>query len=866
MPDGSITISTALDNKGFTRQVQGMKGELGGLTTVVKKLGAVIGIAFGVKAVVDFGKAAIELGSNVAEVQNVVDVAFGNMSYKIEDFARTSIQTFGMSRLATKKTASTYMAMARGMKMGEDAASDMAIALTGLSGDVASFFNISQELADTKLKSVFTGETETLKDLGVVMTQTNLKAYALSKGITKDIDKMTQAELVSLRYKFVMDQLSLAHGDFARTSDSWANQTRILSMQWQELKSIIGQTLIVVLKPLVKTLNDIVASMIQVATAVNEVVTTLFGGTRQEIQQTEENAEGVGGAIGDSVTEQDNLTDAVEATGKAQEKALASFDELNKLVTNTAEESAATPEPDVPSAGGNKGETTEQAVTGLSQKLQAFLESVRQGLSEITESVRNIWSVFAKAWAESGQRVIDAAKAALNSIWELIKSLGASFEAVWTSGSGSTILATIYSIITNIIGVVQTLTERFRIAWEANGNGEAIWRSILGIIQLVLNFVNRLVASTKAWASNLNLEPIVSSFRRLLEAITPLVSIILDGLAWAYENVLLPLAKWVIEEAAPAAIDLLSAAIDALTPVIEALKPFASWLWENFLKPLGQWTGEAIISAIEWLTDKLTTFSNWAANNKDVIQDVAIAVATLFEIFLAYKIADSIPKIVKAFDAFADSLALANPKITIAALAIGALVFSISQIVRAWDNMSGFEKAISVLSALGIAAIAAAIAVGAFQSAATLGLAAAGIVAGVLAITAAVNSAQARASSMGGRLSASSAAGRMGTLPAEPALAARASYSIPHLARGAVIPPNREFLAVLGDQKSGTNVEAPEGLIRQIIREEMGSMRVVVENHVNFEGDLAQMGRVLHPVIKSEAKRAGDSLVTIGSY
>lgn len=98
------------------------------------------------------------------------------------------------------------------------------------------------------------------------------------------------------------------------------------------------------------------------------------------------------------------------------------------------------------------------------------------------------------------------------------------------------------------------------------------------------------------------------------------------------------------------------------------------------------------------------------------------------------------------------------------------------------------------------------------------------------------------------------------------AMPSASSYSIPHLARGAVIPPNREFLAVLGDQKSGTNVEAPEGLIRQIIREEMGSMRVVVENHVNFEGDLAQLGRVLHPVIKSEAKRAGDSLVTIGSY
>ena len=107
MADGKVVIDTSLNNKGFTRGVNNLKGELGGLSSVVKKLGGVIVAAFSVKALVDFGKAAIELGSNVAEVQNVVDVAFGDMAYKIEDFAETSIQNFGMSKLAAKKTAST---------------------------------------------------------------------------------------------------------------------------------------------------------------------------------------------------------------------------------------------------------------------------------------------------------------------------------------------------------------------------------------------------------------------------------------------------------------------------------------------------------------------------------------------------------------------------------------------------------------------------------------------------------------------------------------------------------------------------------------------------------------------------------------
>lgn len=132
------------------------------------------------KSLFNIGKSAINVASNLQEVQNVVDVAFGSMAWKAEWFAKNSIAQFGMSELSAKKTASTYMALASGMGLGADKASDMAITMAGLTGDVASFYNISQELADTKLKSVFTGETETLKDLGIVMTQTNLEAFALS--------------------------------------------------------------------------------------------------------------------------------------------------------------------------------------------------------------------------------------------------------------------------------------------------------------------------------------------------------------------------------------------------------------------------------------------------------------------------------------------------------------------------------------------------------------------------------------------------------------------------------------------------------------------------------------------------------------
>ena len=330
--DGYVVIDTTLNNKGFIKGINAMRGQVGGLQSALRRLGTAITAAFAVKAVVDFGKEAVRVGSDVAEVQNVVDTAFGELTGQAEEFARTAITQFGMSALSAKKTASTYMAMARGMGVANQEAADMAITLAGLSGDVASFFNISQELADVKLKSVFTGETETLKDLGVVMTQDNLKAYALSKGVQKSYETMSQAEKVALRYRFVLDSLALANGDFARTQDSWANQTRILSMQWQEFMGILGQSIITVLKPVVKWLNAVVSHMIALATLLNNTVTRAFGG---ESRQTEQ-AEATSTAIASSVDNQEELTDAVKDTNKAQQKSLAGFDEITQLAGEAA--------------------------------------------------------------------------------------------------------------------------------------------------------------------------------------------------------------------------------------------------------------------------------------------------------------------------------------------------------------------------------------------------------------------------------------------------------------------------------------------------------------------------------------------------
>ena len=325
--DGKVVICTALDNKGFKQGISGLGGQLGGLKSVLGKLGGAISAAFVATKIVQFGKQAIELGSNIAEAQNVVDTAFGDMAYKIERFADTSIESFGMSKLSAKKTASTYMAMAKSMGIAENAASDMAISLTGLTGDVASFYNITQEEADTKLKSVFTGETETLKGLGVVMTQTNLDAYAMANGIGKTTSEMTQAELVALRYQYVTDQLGLAQGDFAKTSGSWANQTRILAEQWNEFMSNIGQALIKVLEPALQLLNLVVGALVRMSAEINNAL-----GIDANTSQRQSSAlDNVANSASVAANAQSSLAAATQKATNAAKRQAAGFDEMNIL-------------------------------------------------------------------------------------------------------------------------------------------------------------------------------------------------------------------------------------------------------------------------------------------------------------------------------------------------------------------------------------------------------------------------------------------------------------------------------------------------------------------------------------------------------
>ena len=342
---GQIGLDLVVNHNQFQTQMRGIE-------SLAKKAGTTLAAAFGVKKLIDFGKSCLELGSDLAEVQNVVDVTFPNMSAQVDKFAKGAAQSFGLSETMAKQFTGTFGAMAKAFGFTEKQAYDMGSSLTQLAGDVASFYNLSQDEAYTKLKSVFTGETESLKDLGVVMTQTALDSYALANGFGKTTTQMTEAEKVALRYSFVQKQLSAAQGDFARTSDSWANQVRILTLQFDSLKATIGQGLINLFTPIIRVINTVIGKLTVLAEAFKGFTELITG---QKSSSGSNGVAAVAGAAGDAEESLNGasdaasgLTDNTNKSAKAAQdaakkmKSLMGFDKVNKLNEPTTSTSGTT--------------------------------------------------------------------------------------------------------------------------------------------------------------------------------------------------------------------------------------------------------------------------------------------------------------------------------------------------------------------------------------------------------------------------------------------------------------------------------------------------------------------------------------------
>ncbi len=442
--DGTIRIYTDVDTSGVRTGTKNIGKAMSGIGSTVKKIGGIIAAAFAVQKVVQFGKECLELGSDLQEVQNVVDSVFTTMSGKVDDFAKSAAKNFGLSETMAKKYAGSFGAMAKSFGFAEGEALNMATALTGLSGDVASFYNLSQDEAYTKLKSVFTGETESLKDLGVVMTQSALDQYAMANGFGKTTSAMTEQEKVALRYRFVMDQLSTASGDFLRTSDGWANQVRVLKLQFDSLKATIGQGLINIFTPVIKVINVLLAKLATVANAFKSFTELITGNKSSGSTGSsgagiaQDDIASLGNDYDNAATGAENLAgatedaaDATKAAAKEAEGYLSPIDTIHKISEKDNLSDAISPGSGS-GTGGGAGGGLAGAVSNVDYGKLAegenALDKMGDSLDGILKRLKELKDLFVSGfWNGLGDY-----KPILSDLKKDIKSIGATLKEIFT--------------------------------------------------------------------------------------------------------------------------------------------------------------------------------------------------------------------------------------------------------------------------------------------------------------------------------------------------------------------------------------------------------------------------------------------------
>ena len=859
--DGSVIIDTRLDTTGVQKGVSAIKQSFDGLGSTVKKIGLLIGGVFAVGKLVQFGKECVALGSDLAEVQNVVDVTFTTMSDKVNEFAKNAMTSAGLSETMAKRYVGTFGAMSKSFGFSESQAYDMSTALTQLTGDVASFYNISQDLAYIKLKSVFTGETETLKDLGVVMTQSALDQYALANGYGKTTSAMTEQEKVALRFAFVQEQLSAASGDFIRTSDSWANQVRVMQLQLQSLKATVGQGLINIFTPVLKVINILLGKLATLANAFKSFTELITG--KKSSGQTSGSGAGLAGtdAIADTADQYgqaaDNakkLADATNDNAKATKKAnkvtknyLSSLDEVHK-VTSTGSNSSSTPSSSGGSGGaGNSGlpSSVGNVNYGNLAEGETALDKISDSAKKLADLLKKLWKPFQDAWKKEGKNTIDAANIALSGIGKLAKSVGKSLVEVWTNGTGTTMLTTMLKIAQNVLKTVGNIASGFADAWSKNNVGTQIIQNIADALVVVMQFVEKIAEDTATWAANLDFYPLLESISNLTSTFAPILESIGNVLEWIYNNIVLPMLKWVIEVGLPTVINLVSDLAGFFADHQTIIEAFGAAL-------IGAFAAAKIAGLASRIAGSITTVASFIKGlialmtGSSGIMGGIKAIATAIGpggIFIAaitaciaigvllYKNWDKIKEVAgEVWDW------IKNKTSTFVNAISSSLKNLASKIVTIWDNVksSAYQKWTAIWSTVGnlVERIKNGI-VEKFTSAKNKVVDIFGGIKDTIRkilnkVIGIVNSAIGTVNSaIGGIESAFSfgpwevptpfgkkTIGFSATFPRVP--------TVPYLAKGAVIPPRSEFLAVLGDQKQGNNIEAPEALLRRIVREESG--------------------------------------------
>lgn len=615
--DGSIIIDTKVNTKGMDTGVRDISSKVSGLGKAFGKLGGAITAAFAVKALVDFAGACIEVGSALDEVQNVVDVTFGEMGSAIEDFSHKAAKQFGLSELAAKQYTSTMGAMLKSMGFTTDAATDMSIKMAGLAADMASFYNLDTDTAFQKIRSGISGETEPLKQLGINLSEANLEQYRLAQGIGVAYNKMTEQSKALLRYNYLLSVTSGAQGDFARTSGSWANQVKILNLQLQEIKANLGQAFINIFLPVLKVINRVLEGLAKVTKAFRnfiELLTGKKGEADTQAQLVDETFDFYDGATEGAYEYADATEDVADATKEANKQTkryLSGLDEIRRFESDkpistgsiTTPKQTTTPADSgtgtIPTPTVDKQEMseTEDALKGFSDKVDDVFKHIMTGVPPAIKMLQNLYNnglkkVVSIKWDGADdfvEKIDKLSKIKLDDVLDKLGKLQKALEPFEKNvGEG------LKWFLKNVLEPLKS--------WEGNEN-------ITTYLHNLRTKINALGESVKINKGNLEW---IIAYVNTLGGLNPGTGVIdyLNALDTCLKNLGNTLTKhqtnikWVIDfvttigtfsgttNIVTVVIDPFKTAISLLGEAVKNAKSALKWLYDSFLKPLIDWADE----------------------------------------------------------------------------------------------------------------------------------------------------------------------------------------------------------------------------------------------------------------------------------
>lgn len=826
--------------------------------------------------------------------------------------------TFGNQ---TKQAAADMEKLAAAERKLSDMNNRLGTSYSSIKGKVNEYSKNLLKADSSQKKASASGKklTKSLKDTGKAANSAN---FGLGKMLGKSILFSAVFQAISA----VTNGIKEGFTNLAQYSGSTNNSISMLWSSLERLKNSLATAFAPILDVVAPILSRFIDMLSTAASYVSMFFSYLSGkGTYTKAIAVQKN---YAASLQDTASGAADAAKETNAAAEAAEDYLSPLDDLNRYTDTSKSASPVAGSGNNGMASGPMFEEVEITDIPILEKVKGILEG--------------LFTPFKQAWEAEGQATIDAAMFALQNLGELAGSIGKSFYEVWTNGTGTQTLSLILQIAQNVLNVIGNIAERLNEAWNTNNLGTQIIQNIFNLFNSILGTIERILGATAEWAAKLNFTPLLTSVNTFFEALQPFTDTIGEGLEWFWNNVLLPIAGWTIQEAVPVFLEMLAAAIGVLNDVLVALQPLGQWLWDSFLQPLAAWTGDLIIAAMQVITDLLQKFGDWVSEHQGIVQTFAIILGSFAAAWGLVTAAVTIWNTVGAIaatvtGALGTAITFLTSPIGIAIAIIGALIAVGVLLYKNWDSIK--EGAIQIWGAIrdwfasvvesiggffsglwdGIVDIFSGVGdwfgdvfsgawentktawsnVGSFFSNAwestkkafsgtsewfgnvfsnawkntktawgnvgnffsntwksiqnafsnvsdwfknvfsraweavknvfsTGGRIFDGIKDGILSGLKSVINGLIRGINkvvsipFSGLNAALRTLRKLSIFGVKPFswLPTISTPQIPYLASGAVIPPNREFLAVLGDQTNGNNIEAPEGLIRRIVREE----------------------------------------------